>query len=104
MAVEPGYGGLQATLLAADLVELRALMTASGADAAAAYARCGAAGFAASHDYRILRRVRTAVDATGGVWHANAVYTLSKSLPPGRATIDAKVALGDCEAQGIPTV
>jgi hypothetical protein len=48
--------------------------------------------------------VRTLVDETGGIWRADAVYTISAALPRGERTIDAEVTVANCALNGIPTV
>jgi len=44
------------------------------------------------------------VTQQGGLWRADAVYTVSSALPRGSRTIDAEVTVADCTEQGIPTV
>jgi hypothetical protein len=100
------YKGVTVTSLDAALFGFHAEMQGRGAGeaAVAAYARCGAAGYARSHDFGFVRHVRTKVSEKGGVWTADAVYTISPGLPGGIASIDAEVAAEDCAEQGIPTV
>ena len=100
------YRGVTVSTLDAALFGFRAQMRGrgAGADAVAAYARCGAAGYAVAHGFGFVRHVRTKVDQKGGVWTADAVYTISPGLPGGIASIDAEVAAADCAEQGIPTV
>jgi hypothetical protein len=69
-----------------------------------AYARCAAAQYALIRGYGFARHVRTAVTNEGGLWRADAVYTVSSALPQGSRTIDAEVVVADCTEQGIPTV
>jgi hypothetical protein len=68
------------------------------------YARCAAAGYAASKGFGFVRQLSTNVQVQGGIWRANAVYTISPGLPGGIRTIDAEVTVADCAEQGIPTV
>jgi hypothetical protein len=105
-ASRAAYRGVTVTPLDAALFGFRAQMQGRGAgeDAVTAYARCGAAGYALSHGLSFVRHVRTKVDQKGGVWTADAVYTISPGLPGGIASIDAEVAAADCAEQGIPTV
>ncbi|MFZ1727146.1 MAG: hypothetical protein WBO29_14270 [Albidovulum sp.] len=70
----------------------------------AAYARCMAAGYTVENNYGFARHVRTKIDEEGGVWRADAVYTISPALPRGLRTIDAEVTVADCAERGIPTV
>jgi hypothetical protein len=44
------------------------------------------------------------VNEEGGVWLADAVYTISPALPRGSRTIDAEVVTAACVEKGIPTV
>ena len=99
------YGGIEARLLDEDLVNLHLSMQGAADDAAlTAYAGCAAAQVALDKGYGFARHVRTTVDKKGGVWRADAVYTLSPVLPRGLRTIDAEVTVADCADQGIPTV
>ena len=68
------------------------------------YARCAAAQYALIRGYGFARHLRTLVDETGGIWRADAVYTISSELPDGQRTIDAEVTVENCGLNGIPTV
>ena len=104
-AFSPRYLGIETQLLDGDLVDFKVAMTgARGPEDVMAYARCAAAQYALIRGYGFARHVRTNVDETGGTWRADAVYTVSASLPRGLRTIDAEVTVRDCGAQGIPTV
>lgn len=104
-AFQPDYLGIETILLDGDLVNFRVAMAgARGQDDVAAYARCAAAQYALIRGYGFARHVRTNVDEQGGTWRADAVYTVSASLPKGLRTIDAEVTVRDCGEQGIPTV
>ncbi len=61
------------------------------------------AGYAFEHKAGFARHVRTVTDKEGGIWHADAVYSVTAALPEGLKTIDAEVTVEDCAAQGIPT-
>ncbi|GHE01438.1 hypothetical protein U879_14790 [Defluviimonas sp. 20V17] len=99
------YRGIDTVLIDKDLVDFRVSMTgALGPDDVLAYARCAAAQYALIRGFGFARQVRTTVNVDGGVWRADAVYTISAALPPGPKTIDAEVTVRDCGAQGIPTV
>lgn len=101
----PDYGAVETSLLDGDLVRFDVTMTgARSADDIENYAECAAAQYTLIRGYGFARHLRTNVDETGGVWAADAVYTISSSLPRGLRTIDAEVVVADCEANGIPTV
>jgi hypothetical protein len=99
------YRGVQTRLLDRDLVQFLVAMAGArdGADAMA-YARCAAAQYALIRGYGFARHVRTTVYERGGIWSADAVYTVSPALPPGARTIDAEVTVAACTEMGIPTV
>jgi ABC-type phosphate/phosphonate transport system substrate-binding protein len=102
---KPNYLGIETLLLDGDLVNFRVAMTgARNQEDVAAYARCAAAQYTLIRGFGFARHVRTNVAKTAGTWRADAVYTLSASLPMGLKTIDAEVTVRDCGAQGIPTV
>lgn len=99
------YDGVQTRLLDDDLVNFRVQMTGVATrDDVEAYARCAAAQYALIRDFGFARHVRTTLEEEGGVWVADAVYTISPSLPRGTLTLDAAVVAADCAEQGIPTV
>lgn len=101
----PDYKGVETRLLSGDLVSFRVAMSgARGLPDLEAYAACAAAQYALIRGYGFARHVRTNVDEEGGVWRADAVYTISPALPRGIATIDAEVVVAACSEQGIPTV
>lgn len=83
------------------------LVTVKGAGAASAvedYATCVAAAYALEKRAGFARKVRVYVKEEGGVWSADAVYSISPTLPKGIRTIDAEVTVADCAERGIPTV
>jgi len=99
------YDGVQTRLLADDLVNFRAQMTGvAGRADLDAYARCAAAQYTLIRGYPFARHVRTTITEEGGVWVADAVYTISPELPRGLQTLEAEVVAADCAEQGIPTV
>lgn len=101
----PSYDGIETLLLDGDLVNFRVTMRGARDEAdVSAYARCAAAQYALIRGFGFARHVRTNVAETGGNWRADAVYTISSTLPRGIKTIDAEVAVSDCSEQGIPTV
>jgi hypothetical protein len=69
-----------------------------------AYGRCVVARYALDQGYGFARQVRTLVRKDGRTWVGDAVYLLSASLPEGLRTVDAEVAVTECEELGIPTV
>lgn len=103
--VRPDYMGVQTKWLDGDLVQFFARVsgTKSGKDASD-YAECAAAQYTLIRGYGFARHLRTNVAEEGGVWAADAVYTISPSLPSGLRTIDAEVVVAACAENGIPTV
>lgn len=104
-ASAPIYGGAEPVGMGDDLYGF--LVTMKGAREAAeveAYVTCVVAGYALEKNAGFARRVRTNVKEEGGVWIADAVYSISPTLPRGIKTIDAEVAVADCAERGIPTV
>ena len=104
----PSYLGVQTLRLDAELVSFRvALRDAApgqGAEAVSDYGRCAAAQYSLIRGHAFARHVRTNVAEEAGIWRADAVYTISPSLPRGMRTIDAEVTVADCRERGIPTV
>lgn len=101
----PDYLGVVSSRLDGDLVQFNVAMTKALSDAdVERYAECAAAQYALSQGYGFARHLRTNVKEEGGVWAADAVYTISPTLPDGLATIDAEVTVAACQETGIPTV
>ncbi|MBW4707914.1 hypothetical protein KX928_08960 [Roseobacter sp. YSTF-M11] len=101
----PEYLGVETKLLDGDLVQFNVAMTkAREAANVQRYAECAAAQYALIRGYGFARHLRTNVTEEGGVWAADAVYTISPTLPDGLATIDAEVTVAACKETGIPTV
>ncbi|MGB7242060.1 MAG: hypothetical protein WBC93_08250 [Sulfitobacter sp.] len=101
----PEYKGVETHLLDGDLVQFKVAMTkALTTEDVARYAECAAAQYTLIRGYAFARHVRTNVDVKGGIWRADAVYTISPALPRGSKTIDAEVVTADCAENGIPTV
>ncbi len=101
----PVYRGVQALRQSGDIIEISVEMTgARDQRDISAYARCVAAQYALTKGYSFARHVVTNVSFEGGVWRADAVYTISRALPAGLRRIDAEVTTQGCVAQGIPTV
>jgi hypothetical protein len=105
MALPPDavYLGAEAEALDADLIRITAEMRgARDAGDVADYARCALAGYAEVRGHAFARHLRTTVDETGGIWRADAVYTISPAIPAGLRTIDVEAQLSACEETGIP--
>ena len=101
----PEYRGVETVLLDGDLVQFNVAMTkALAPENVAAYAECAAAQYTLIRGYGFARHVRTNVAIEAGIWRADAVYTISPSLPKGLKTIDAEVVTDNCRNRGIPTV
>ncbi|WP_324755269.1 hypothetical protein [Roseovarius sp. Pro17] len=104
-AFAPEYQGIKTDLLDGDLVNFHVAMRgARGSDDVARYAECAAAQYALIRGYGFARHVRTNIADEGGIWRADAVYTISPALPRGLKTIDAEVVAADCAENGIPMV
>ena len=104
-APPPVYEGVETRLLNGDLVQFNVRMrNARSSNDVDKYAECAAAQYALIRDYGFARHLRTNLKHEGGNWRADAVYTISPSLPRGLRTIDAEVVVAECEANGIPTV
>lgn len=103
-AAKPEYLPGTATLMGGDLVQAKVAMKGGrGPEDIQDYARCWVAGYALAHGAGFVRQVRTISDKEGGVWRADAVYSVTSALPAGQQTIDADVTVGDCRDRGIPT-
>lgn len=102
---EPAFLGIETQLLDGDLVNFIVQMqNPNSRSAVEAYAECAAAQYTLIRGYGFARHVRTKVHEEGGIWAADAVYTISPSLPRGVKTIDAEVVVQNCTELGIPTV
>lgn len=101
----PDYQGVETSLLDGDLVRFQVAMTGARDNKDVdAYAECAAAQYTLIRGYGFARHLRTNVNEKGGVWAADAVYTISPSLPRGLRTIDAEVVVAACAENRIPTV
>ena len=101
----PDYLGVETALLDGDLVQFNVAMTkALSRRDVERYAECAAAQYTLIRGYGFARHLRTNVTEEGGVWAADAVYTISPTLPRGLTTIDAEVTVANCMETGIPTV
>jgi len=101
----PDYLGSETRLLDGELVNVEVRVgNTDDREVVRAYADCVAAQYALIRGYGFARHVRTQMDAKGGVWTGDAVYTISPGLPAGVRTIDAEVVVSNCALSGIPTV
>ena len=101
----PDYRGVETALLDGDLVQFKVNMFGARENQDVAdYAECAAAQYTLIRGYGFARHVRTNVVEEGGLWRADAVYTISPALPRGLSTIDAEVTVLNCAETGIPTV
>ncbi len=104
-AATPDYLGVDTRLLDGDLVQFEvSIGGAALPDQLDAYADCAAAQYALIRGYGFARHVRTNLKQNGDTSTADAVYTISPSLPRGLRTIDAEVVVANCKANAIPTV
>ncbi len=102
---EVTYLDTQTSLFDGDLVQFGARVRGvDAAQAAVDYAECAAAQYALIRGYGFARHLRTNVAEESGIWTADAVYSISPSLPPGLRTLDAEVVVAACAENGIPTV
>ncbi|WP_375690534.1 hypothetical protein [Pseudooceanicola sp. LIPI14-2-Ac024] len=99
------YEGIETRLLDGDLVHFRVAMRGARDDGDVAdYAECAAAQYTLIRGYGFARHLRTNVSREGGLWTADAVYTISAALPDGLRKLDAEVVVADCTERKIPTV
>lgn len=102
---EPVYRGADPVGLGDDLYGFLVTMENAADEAEVEdYVTCVVAGYAMEKEYGFARKVRVYVNEEGGVWSADAVYSITPALPRGAKTIDAGVTAADCAARGIPTV
>ncbi len=101
----PDYLGVETTALDTDLVQVNVSMTKAQSEKDVRnYAECAVVRYALDRGFGFARHLRTNIEEEGGVWSADAVYTISPTLPDGLATIDAEVTAAACEQSGIPMV
>lgn len=99
------HEGVETQLLDEGIVNVMVRMSGPvTADDLLAYAECAVAEYAVAQGYGYARHVRTNMEMEGGVRSADAVYTISPTLPRGLQPIDAAATLSECARQGIPTV
>ena len=101
----PEYIGVETRKLDNEIVSFLVRMKGARTNADVAdYGKCAAAQYALIRGFGFARHVRTNVQERGGIWAADAVYTISAALPEGLQTIDAEVVVAECAENGIPTV
>lgn len=99
------YNGIDRELLDVDLVNMHVSLTGGRTETdVEEYAKCAVAQYALNRGYGFARHVRTNVTNEAGIWAADAVYTISPTLPQGLRTIDADITVQNCVSLGIPTV
>ena len=79
----PQYFGVETRLLDNELVNFEVSMANGTSEMVEDYAECAAAQYTLIRGYGFTRHVRTLVDERGGIWSADAVYTVSPALPQG---------------------
>ncbi|MEM9522376.1 MAG: hypothetical protein AAF982_00015 [Pseudomonadota bacterium] len=104
-AADRAHLGIDTRLLDDDLVSFQVRMRGTArVDDLDVYARCAAAQYALIRGYDFTRHIRTNTRKEGGVWQADAVYTISQEFPPGLRSINAEDMVDACKANGVPTV
>ena len=101
----PEYLGVETRLLQDDLISFVVQMRgARDAEDVAAYSRCAAAQYTLIRGYSFAQHIRTRTGKEGGLWAADAVYTISQEFPDGVVTLRADDVVAQCKSNGIPTV
>ena len=101
----PTYQPGETALLDGDLVQFTVSMRGARTEKDVTdFADCAAAAYTQIRGYEFARHLRTNLDHRGGVWRADAVYTISPQRPAGTILIDAAKTVADCKRDGIPTV
>ena len=67
------------------------------------YATCVAARYTLITGYGFTRHIRTNRSNSGGTYRADAVYSITPTLPAGSRTLDAEVIAQNCAELGIPS-
>lgn len=97
------YHGVQTRLLDNDLVQFHVTLSGTkSSEQVARYAECAAAQYTLIRGF--ARHVRTRIGQQADRLSADAVYTISRSLPQGTKTIDAEVVADACARDNIPMV
>ena len=100
------YYGVQTRLLDNDLVQFHVTLSGTkSSEQVAHYTECAAAQYTLIHVIGFARHVRTTrIGQQADRLSADAVYTISRSLPQGTKTIDAEVVADACARDNIPMV
>ena len=100
------YYGVQARLLDNDLVQFHVTLSGTkSSEQVARYTECAAAQYTLIRGFGFARHVRTTrIGQQADRLSADAVYTISRSLPQGTKTIDAEVVADACARDNIPMV
>ena len=100
------YYGPQTGLLDNNLVQFHVTLsgTQSTEQVARYAAECAAAHYTLVRGFGFARHVRTRIGQQTDRLSADAVYTISRSLPQGTKTIDAEVVADACARDNIPMV
>lgn len=100
---DPEYLATDVTVLDRELVQIDVAMRgARDTRDLTDFANCVMAGYADVRGFGFARHLRTQVDEEGGLWRADAVYTMSAGVPEGRRTIDVEAQINACATKGIP--
>jgi hypothetical protein len=100
------YYGVQTRLLDNDLVQFHVTLSGTqSTEQVARYTECAAAQYTLIRGFGFARHVRTTrIGQQDDRLSADAVYTISRSLPQVTKTIDAEVVTDACERDNIPMV
>ena len=99
------YLGVETRLLDGDLVNFSVKMRGTlNKQSLIDYSECVAAQYTLVRGFNFARHLRTNVGNEGSNWKADAIYTISPTIPRGIRTIEAQVTVDDCKERGIPTV
>ena len=96
---------VQTRLLDNDLVQFHVTLSGTqSSEQVARYAECAAAQHTLIRGFGFARRVRTRIGQEAERLSADAVYTISRSLPQGTKIIDVEVVADACARDKIPMV
>ena len=100
------YYGVQTRLLDNDLLQFHVTLSGTkSSEQVARYTECAAAQYTLIRGFGFARHVRTTrIGQQADRLSADAVYTISRSLPQGTKTIDAEVVADACARDNIPMV
>jgi hypothetical protein len=99
------YWGVLTRLLDNDLVQFHVTLNGTqSAEQVVRYAECAAAQYTLIRGFGFARHLRTRIGRQADRLSADAVYTISRSLPQGTKTIEAEVVADACARDKIPMV